>query len=74
MADDQALAGLRQARSLISGLVQGGVMRAVISPGSRSTPLALACLRHERLETEVVIDERCGEYLPDRRAVWRHID
>ena len=62
MADDQALAGLRQARSLISGLVQGGVKRAVISPGSRSTPLALACLRHERLETEVVIDERSAAF------------
>jgi 2-succinyl-5-enolpyruvyl-6-hydroxy-3-cyclohexene-1-carboxylate synthase len=62
LADDQALAGLRQARSLISGLVQGGVKRAVISPGSRSTALALACLRHERLETEVVIDERSAAF------------
>ncbi len=62
MADDQALAGLRQAQSLIAGLVQGGVMQAVVSPGSRSTPLALACLRHERLTTEVVIDERSAAF------------
>ncbi len=62
LADDQALEGLRQAQSLVAGLVKGGVMRAVISPGSRSTPLALACLRHECLTTEVVIDERSAAF------------
>jgi len=33
-----------------------GVTQAVISPGSRSTPLALACEKHPDINTWVQID------------------
>lgn len=50
------------ASALIDGLVQAGVGRAVISPGSRSTPLALACLRHPDLASRVLLDERVAAF------------
>mgnify|MGYP001031533192 CR=1 FL=1 len=42
---------------------QLGVAEAVISPGSRSAPLALAFARHPRMHTRVVIDERCAAFV-----------
>ena len=39
-------------------LARSGVELAVISPGSRSTPLALAFFRQSGIETEVALDER----------------
>jgi 2-succinyl-5-enolpyruvyl-6-hydroxy-3-cyclohexene-1-carboxylate synthase len=50
------------AKSLVDGLVAAGVSWAVISPGSRSTPLALACLRHSALFCRVLIDERAAAF------------
>ncbi|SEH37170.1 2-succinyl-5-enolpyruvyl-6-hydroxy-3-cyclohexene-1-carboxylic-acid synthase [Magnetospirillum fulvum] len=50
------------ATALIDGLAQAGVGRAVISPGSRSTPLALACLRHPNLVSRVLLDERVAAF------------
>jgi 2-succinyl-5-enolpyruvyl-6-hydroxy-3-cyclohexene-1-carboxylate synthase len=47
------------ARALVEELVRGGVRHAVVCPGSRSSPLALACARGEGLlRTWSVIDER----------------
>ena len=46
------------ASRLIGGLAAAGAAHAVISPGARSTPLALACLRHPELITRVLLDER----------------
>lgn len=43
-------------------LVRSGVERAVISPGSRSTPLAVALYREPGLEVSVVIDERSAGF------------
>ena len=57
-----ASANLRWAMVLIDGLAAAGVVRAVISPGSRSTPLALACLRHPLLRTWVQVDERSAGF------------
>ncbi|PKU21592.1 2-succinyl-5-enolpyruvyl-6-hydroxy-3-cyclohexene-1-carboxylic-acid synthase [Telmatospirillum siberiense] len=50
------------AEALIGGLAAAGVARAVISPGSRSTPLALACLRHPSLSCRVLLDERTAAF------------
>lgn len=43
-------------------LVQAGVQRAVISPGSRSTPLAYAFMKQEGMETYRQIDERSAGF------------
>lgn len=59
---DVATANLRWAMALVDGLVAAGVVHAVISPGSRSTPLALACLRHPRLRTWIQVDERSAGF------------
>ncbi len=53
------------ARWLIDALVACGVRRAVVSPGSRSTPLVLAIADAEaegRLESTVVVDERSAGF------------
>ncbi|MDP2963568.1 MAG: 2-succinyl-5-enolpyruvyl-6-hydroxy-3-cyclohexene-1-carboxylic-acid synthase [Sulfurimicrobium sp.] len=50
------------ASHLIHGLAAGGVTHAVISPGSRSTPLVLACLQHPGLKTWVQVDERSAAF------------
>jgi 2-succinyl-5-enolpyruvyl-6-hydroxy-3-cyclohexene-1-carboxylate synthase len=50
---------------LLEGLLAGGVRRAVVSPGSRSTPLVLAIGRAEaerRLDVTVVVDERAAAF------------
>ncbi len=53
---------LRWAWTLIDSLAASGVKYAVVSPGSRSTPLTLACLRHPRIDTRVLVDERCAAF------------
>lgn len=59
---DQANENFTWASHLIHGLAAGGVTHAVISPGSRSTPLALACLQHSGLKTWVQVDERSAAF------------
>jgi 2-succinyl-5-enolpyruvyl-6-hydroxy-3-cyclohexene-1-carboxylate synthase len=56
-ADNLAWAG-----HLVDALVAAGVTRAVLSPGSRSTPLALAWLRHPGARTFVHVDERAAGF------------
>ncbi len=59
---DTALLNLRWALALIDGLVSCGVEHAVISPGSRSTPLTLACERHPAITTWIQVDERSAAF------------
>ena len=53
---------LQRAWALLDGLAAAGVDRVVISPGSRSTPLALASELHPSLRTWVQVDERCAAF------------
>jgi len=48
--------------TLVQQWVGLGVRHAVVSPGSRSTPLALACANEPDLRTHVHIDERSASF------------
>lgn len=60
--NDTAQTNFLWAWHLIDGLAAAGVKRFVISPGSRSTPLTLAALRHPAITTQVIIDERSAAF------------
>ncbi len=47
---------------LVETLVRLGVTHAVISPGSRSTPLTMAFARHPGIEAVPVLDERSAAF------------
>ncbi len=59
---DQGAENLIWAEALIDGLNTAGVLSAVISPGSRSTPLALAVCRHPDIQVWTQVDERCAAF------------
>jgi 2-succinyl-5-enolpyruvyl-6-hydroxy-3-cyclohexene-1-carboxylate synthase len=58
-----APANLLWARALLEGLVAGGLREAVLSPGSRSSPLALALAADDRVRVHVQVDERSAAFL-----------
>jgi len=63
------------ASALVEELARSGVHQAVICPGSRSTPIALALLREVGIATTSIVDERSagffalGAALASRRPV-----
>ncbi|WP_303907909.1 2-succinyl-5-enolpyruvyl-6-hydroxy-3-cyclohexene-1-carboxylic-acid synthase [Thiohalomonas denitrificans] len=59
---DIAARNLQWAWTLIDTFAAAGVREAVISPGSRSTPLVLACERHPAVRTWIQVDERCAGF------------
>jgi 2-succinyl-5-enolpyruvyl-6-hydroxy-3-cyclohexene-1-carboxylate synthase len=50
------------ASAMAEELARSGVERAVLSPGSRSTPLAVALWRQEGIEVTVILDERSAGF------------
>lgn len=49
-------------QQVIQGLVDQGLTQAVISPGSRSTPVALLLHRHPEVEVFIGVDERSAGF------------
>jgi 2-succinyl-5-enolpyruvyl-6-hydroxy-3-cyclohexene-1-carboxylate synthase len=50
------------ASAFVEELARGSVRHAVVSPGSRSTPLAVALWRRPEIEVSVIVDERSAAF------------
>ncbi len=50
------------ASAFVEELARGGLRHAVLSPGSRSTPLAVALWRQAEIEVSVIVDERSAAF------------
>ncbi len=50
------------ASAFVEELARGGLRHVVISPGSRSTPLAVALWRQSEIEVSVIVDERSAAF------------
>jgi 2-succinyl-5-enolpyruvyl-6-hydroxy-3-cyclohexene-1-carboxylate synthase len=59
---DPTNANTALASALAEELARGGLKRAVVSPGSRSTPLAVALWREPGIAVTVILDERSAGY------------
>ncbi len=59
---DPTNANTALASAFAEELERGGLRRAVVSPGSRSTPLAVALWRAPEIEVDVVVDERSAGF------------
>ena len=61
-AKDVGAVSYRRAMALLDGLAAAGLESVVVSPGSRSTPLALAAARCGAFRLHVVADERAAAF------------
>ncbi len=59
---DPANGNTALASTFVEELARGGVRHAVVSPGSRSTPLAVALWREAAIEVSVIVDERSAAF------------
>jgi 2-succinyl-5-enolpyruvyl-6-hydroxy-3-cyclohexene-1-carboxylate synthase len=59
---DPTNANTALASAFVEELARGGLRHAVVSPGSRSTPLAVALWRQAEVEVTVVVDERSAAF------------
>ncbi|HET7574381.1 MAG TPA: 2-succinyl-5-enolpyruvyl-6-hydroxy-3-cyclohexene-1-carboxylic-acid synthase, partial [Solirubrobacterales bacterium] len=59
---DPTNANTALASAFTEELARGGIRLAVVSPGSRSTPLALALWRQPEIEVAVIVDERSAGF------------
>src|SRR5215204_4493896 len=59
---DHTNANTALASAFAEELARGGLRLAVVSPGSRSTPLALALWRQPEIEVKVIVDERSAGF------------
>jgi 2-succinyl-5-enolpyruvyl-6-hydroxy-3-cyclohexene-1-carboxylate synthase len=59
---DIGLLNLRWAQAFADGFAAAGIADLVLSPGSRSTPLALAFLRQPAIRCHVILDERSAAF------------
>ncbi len=59
---DPTNANTALASAFVEELARGGVRHAVVSPGSRSTPLAVALWRQAEIEVSVILDERSAAF------------
>jgi 2-succinyl-5-enolpyruvyl-6-hydroxy-3-cyclohexene-1-carboxylate synthase len=59
---DSTNANTALASAFVEELARCGVQQAVVSPGSRSTPLAVALWRHPEIEVSVIVDERSAAF------------
>ena len=72
---DTGRTNLAFATALVDALHAGGVTTAVVCPGSRSTPVALALARHAGFELSFLVDERSAAFfaLGHARATGRPV-
>jgi 2-succinyl-5-enolpyruvyl-6-hydroxy-3-cyclohexene-1-carboxylate synthase len=59
---DPTNANTALASAFVEELARGGLRQAVVSPGSRSTPLAIALWRRPEIEVSVIVDERSAAF------------